>query len=152
AAMEKRLAEGQLFDDMRAGLLFALTGVFDDRGEYARAARYGREANALALKLANRRDLYEPQMHRQFVDGAMGVFTADFFARVKAGGLGTNRPIFVFGMPRPGTTLVEQILASCPRVYGAGELWLGYQSFMAIPPALGRSGDPLACAADLDAP
>jgi tetratricopeptide (TPR) repeat protein len=150
AEMEKRL-DTPLFDDMRAGLLFALASVMDAKGDYTRAAGYAREANAISLKLGNRRDPYVPALHRQFVDGVIRVFTPDFFARMAGAGLDTDRPIFVFGLPRSGTTLVEQILASHPQVHGAGELQLGYQSFMAIPAALSRAGDPLACAADLNA-
>ena len=50
------------------------------------------------------------------------------------------RPVFVFGLPRSGTTLVEQILASHSRVFGAGELRFTRQSFDAIPSALEISG------------
>jgi hypothetical protein len=67
-------------------------------------------------------------------------------------GAATRRPVFIVGLPRSGTTLVEQILASHPRVHAGGELSFACQSFAAIPAALGRSGDPLACLADLDAP
>lgn len=49
-------------------------------------------------------------------------FSSDFFERIPSSGLRTKRPIFIVGMPRSGTSLVEQILASHPRVFGAGEL------------------------------
>jgi hypothetical protein len=51
--------------------------------------------------------------------------------------------VFIFGLPRSGTTLVEQVLASHPEVYGAGELRLGRQSFEDVPSALGRAGPPI---------
>jgi len=49
-------------------------------------------------------------------------FTEEFFAKRKNFGVNNKRPVFVFGMPRSGTTLVEQILASHPKVHGANEL------------------------------
>ena len=66
-------------------------------------------------------------------------------------GLETRRPVFIFGLPRSGTTLVEQVLASHPRVHGAGELRLGRRSFEAIPAVLGRRERPVECVAGLDA-
>jgi sulfotransferase family protein len=65
--------------------------------------------------------------------------------------LDTKRPVFIFGLPRSGTTLVEQVLASHPRIHGAGELRLARQTLEAIPETLGRPGAPLDCAAHLDA-
>ena len=59
-----------------------------------------------------------------------------FFARVSGFGVETERPVFVVGMPRSGTTLVEQILASHPRVFGAGELRLVRETFEAVPEAV----------------
>ena len=59
-------------------------------------------------------------------------------------------PVFVLGLPRSGTTLIEQILASHSRVHGAGELRLGRQSFESLPSVLGREGPPLECIPDLD--
>jgi hypothetical protein len=65
-------------------------------------------------------------------------------------GLDTRRPAFVFGLPRSGTTLIEQVLASHSLVHGAGELTLAPRSFHSIPGALGRSGPPLECIDHLD--
>jgi len=48
-------------------------------------------------------------------------------------------------MPRSGTTLVEQILASHPKVIGAGERWFGAQGLKRLPPELGLDADPLCC-------
>jgi hypothetical protein len=58
--------------------------------------------------------------------------------------------VFIFGLPRSGTTLVEQVLASHSKVFGAGELRLGRQTFEAIPSIVGRSDTPLVCVTDLD--
>ncbi len=60
--------------------------------------------------------------------------------------------MFVFGLPRSGTTLIEQILASHSQVHGAGELRLARRSFEAIPGVLGRSGAARDCVVFLDQP
>ena len=58
--------------------------------------------------------------------------TPDFFERVRGFGLESELPVFVVGLPRSGTTLVEQILASHSRVFGAGEIKLGSDTLAAL--------------------
>jgi hypothetical protein len=58
--------------------------------------------------------------------------------------------VFVFGLPRSGTTLIEQVLASHSRVHGAGELRVAQQSFVAAPSIMGRSEPPLKSIVHLD--
>jgi hypothetical protein len=60
------------------------------------------------------------------------VCTPDFFERVRGFGLESEIPVFVVGLPRSGTTLVEQILASHTRVFGAGELKLASDTMDAL--------------------
>jgi hypothetical protein len=67
-----------------------------------------------------------------------------FFARLAQAGLKTNRPVFIVGLPRSGTTLIEQILASHRQVLGAGELTLTRGDFEAIPGLLDRAQLPAA--------
>ncbi len=76
--------------------------------------------------------------------------TPAFFERVRGLGLDSERPVFVFGLPRSGTTLVEQILASHPQVFGAGETRLARDHFEALPAAMGRDEPAMACLARLD--
>ena len=151
AALEERLADPRLEPAPRARLLFGLAHVLDARGEYDRAAGCLREANGLALRGAPNSREYRPADHALHVDGLLRAFDAGFFARTAGMGLETRRPIFIFGLPRSGTTLVEQVLASHPRVHGAGELRLGRGSFQAIPSILGRRERPVECVAGLDA-
>ena len=61
-----------------------------------------------------------------------------------------GRPVFVFGLPRSGTTLIEQVLASHSQIHGAGELSLARRSFESVPTVLDRSGPPRDCVAHLD--
>jgi tetratricopeptide (TPR) repeat protein len=150
AALEERLTDADLAPGARARVLFGLAHVLDARGDFARAADCLRQANGLTLELARGRREYAPAEHEQFVDGVMRVFTADFCRRLAGAGLDSRRPVFVFGLPRSGTTLIEQILASHPRIHGAGELRLARQSFESIPSVLGSSETPLAKAPHLD--
>ena len=135
---KRRLADRRAGPGPRARLLFGLAHVLDARGDYARAADCLREANALTLG-AGRADaaIIVPAEHERFVDGLLRAFDRGFFARLAGAGLDTRRPVFVFGLPRSGTTLIEQVLASHSRIHGAGELrWPG-SSFEAIPAVAG---------------
>ena len=58
--------------------------------------------------------------------------TPDFFARLGGFGLGSELPVFIVGLPRSGTTLIEQILASHSQVFGAGEIKLAQDAVVAI--------------------
>jgi tetratricopeptide (TPR) repeat protein len=152
AALKERLADPGLAEGPRARLRFALAHVLDARGDYAEAAECLRQANAASLALDRARQrAYTPADHERFVDGLLAGFTPEFFARTAGAGTRTRRPIFVFGLPRSGTTLIEQVLASHSKVHGAGELRLARQSFEAIPATLGRSDLPLPCLGDLNA-
>jgi tetratricopeptide (TPR) repeat protein len=145
SALERRLSDPELAQGPRARLLFGLAHVLDARGEYARTAECLRTANALSKELAKGHKDYDPADHDRFVDNLIRAFDAGFFARAAGQGHESRRPVFVFGLPRSGTTLMEQVLASHSRVHGAGELRLARQSFEALPTILGRSGPPLEC-------
>ena len=151
AGLEERLADPQLGDGPRARLLFALGHALDARGEYARAAQCLRQANALSLEMNRKRKrAYVADEHERFVEKLQSVFGSEFFARTREAGLDTRRPVFIFGLPRSGTTLVEQVLASHSHVFGAGELRLARQTFEAIPSTLGSPDAPVACVPNLD--
>ena len=150
AALEKRLADPDLAPRFRCRLLFALGHVLDGRGDYDRAAECLREANQLANAAAKGWRKYDPADHEQFVDRVLQAFTPAFFQRLGGKGLATHRPVFVFGLPRSGTTLIEQVLSGNSRVFGAGELRLGRQSFEQVPAALGLARAPRDCIADMN--
>ena len=102
----------------RAELAFALGKAYEDMADYGRAFDHFTTANELKratfeYSIADDQDLF-----RRIKD----VFTAEFLERHKAVGLTDPAPIFVLGMPRSGTSLVEQIIASHSGVHGAGEL------------------------------
>lgn len=109
----------------RMNVLFALAYVADARGEHAEAAACLEPANALAGRMRRAGgQRYDPQEHTRYVDRLIGGFTPELFARLGAAGDDTTQPVFVFGMPRSGTTLVEQVLGSHSQIHGAGELGL----------------------------
>lgn len=95
---------------------FTLAKYYDDCGAYDRAFDNAKEANALKERG------FDARTHRRLVDRIIATFSEDTLREAPAFDTGGRRPIFVFGMPRSGTTLVEQILASHPDVFGAGEL------------------------------
>ena len=131
AALEERLASPETNPTGRARLLFATAVVLDARGDYAGAAARSRQANALNLEMARGQPRTAAE-HERFVDHLLDAFDAEFFQRTAGAGLESRRPVFIFGLPRSGTTLVEQILASHSRIHGAGELRLARRSFEAI--------------------
>lgn len=136
----------------RGPLLFGLAQVLDAQGDYAGAAECLRQANALALESNQKRGhTYDAAMHSAFVDRLIDNFTSELFQRLAGVGDDTRQPVFVVGMPRSGTTLVEQVLASHSHVHGAGELGLARQVFLSVPKVLGLEDDMQACCKALDA-
>ncbi len=136
----------------RGPLLFGLAQVLDVRGDYAGAAACLAEANALALEQNRKQGRhYEPAERAALVDRLIAGFTPELFRRLAGAGDETRLPVFVFGLPRSGTMLVEQVLASHSRVHGAGELRLARQVFESIPAVLVREDDMAACLNVLDA-
>ncbi len=151
-AIQRRLTEAELAPPDRANLLFGLAQVYDSRNEPAKSAACLRQANRLAcVELERQGRAYEPSEHVRFVEAILSGFPRELFDRLAGAGLETTRPVFIFGMPRSGTTLIEQILASHPRVHGAGEIALARRSLDELPEILGRDGNPLNCPEELDA-
>lgn len=101
-------------------LHFALAKASEDAGDYERAFQHFAEGNRIKRAQVD----YDEARQVQFVHNYMHYFDADFIAAADGAGLSNDTPIFIVGMPRSGTTLVEQVLSSHPQVYGAGELEL----------------------------
>jgi Tfp pilus assembly protein PilF len=102
---------------------FTLGEVLDAADRYDEAFAQYAAANLLIkqTKAAQGKDFDGQALHRQ-VDKLIEVFTSKFFASRREWGDPSELPVFVMGMPRSGTSLVEQIAASHPSVLGAGEL------------------------------
>ena len=118
AAMEGLVARADtLPDTARSRLSFALSKAYDDLGRHDDAFRWMQEGNALK----RRRIGYDEARTLAHFDRIGAIFDRRLI-EAKAGGFDSTLPVFVVGMPRSGTTLIEQILASHPGVHGAGEL------------------------------
>ncbi len=100
-------------------LRFALGKYFDDVGEYEQAFTNYRRANELA---AQGRPAHDQRLVALGIDGVIARHSKDWLARVAPAATASARPVFIVGMPRSGTTLAEQIVASHASVFGAGEL------------------------------
>lgn len=98
-------------------LHFALGKALMDVGEHERAFRHLLEGNALK----RRRIDYDESKRLALLDRIISVFTRELVRSHTGEGDASQIPVFILGMPRSGTTLIEQILASHPDVYGAGE-------------------------------
>jgi tetratricopeptide (TPR) repeat protein len=102
----------------RYHLCFALGKAYEDRGEFAESYRYYERGNA--LKKSESR--YRPEPFERNTRLQKEVCTREFFAARANAGAGSSEPIFILGLPRAGSTLLEQILASHSRVEGTQEL------------------------------
>jgi hypothetical protein len=105
-------------DEQRIGLHFALSKAYADFDDYENAARHMVEGNALK----RRRLQYDERESLDELRRAEEVFTHELMQRCAGLGNSSATPIFIVGMPRSGTTLIEQILASHESVFGADEL------------------------------
>lgn len=121
AAMEALLAPGGVEAHAdRTVLHFALGKAWLDAGDPPRAF-----AHLEAGNLARRRGLvHDADATDRWLESAPTHFSRDWLERLAGAGNPSQTPVFVVGMPRSGTSLVEQILASHPMVHGAGELSL----------------------------
>jgi tetratricopeptide (TPR) repeat protein len=102
----------------RYHLCFALGKAFEDRGEYEESWRYYERGNS--LKRSESR--YRPEILETNTARQRQVCTREFFARRARWGVKSPEPIFILGLPRAGSTLLEQILASHSSVEGTQEL------------------------------
>ena len=118
AVMRERLDSGDPGETSRINFLFALAKAFEDRGDYQRAWRYYTEGNARQRQQV----YYDPVQTEVLNDQLTAFFTADFFEAVRGVGCADAAPIFIVGLPRSGSTLIEQIISSHSQVEGTGEL------------------------------
>lgn len=118
AAMRAALAGPDLSDDDRLHLDFALGKALEDRCDAEASFRHYAEGNAIRrAQLA-----YDPRETAEQVARARALYTPDFYAAREGWGCVAPDPIFILGMPRAGSTLLEQILASHSQVEGTMEL------------------------------
>jgi tetratricopeptide (TPR) repeat protein len=116
-AMRAALTSKDLSDEDRFHLDFALGKALHDAGKADEAFSHYKKANALRLT----KQPYRPEQLSRTVDRCIERFTVEAF-REREGGCDTPDPIFIVGLPRAGSTLIEQILSSHSLVEGTAEL------------------------------
>jgi tetratricopeptide (TPR) repeat protein len=118
ASMRRQLARSDLADEDRWHFHFALGKALEDAGHYADSFEHYAEGN----RLRRTRLSYDADETTSNVGRSCALFSREFFAERARSGSPARDPIFVVGLPRAGSTLVEQILASHPLVEGTMEL------------------------------
>jgi adenylyl-sulfate kinase len=113
----ERLGGNDLTERQRMMLHFAAGKALDDLRDYGAAIEHFDAANGIRRKITP----FDPSELARGVDKLIARFTRDFFAKNGALGKDDETPVLVLGMPRSGTTLIERILSSHPKVGGAGE-------------------------------
>jgi tetratricopeptide (TPR) repeat protein len=115
----QRIAARSLTPRQELHLRFAMGKYFDDVRDFDRAFRNYQRANELAKTL---RAAHDPREVGRGFELIMHSYGKDRVSNACDDASTSERPVFIVGMPRSGTTLAEQILASHPEVFGAGEL------------------------------
>ncbi len=144
--IEGLLADRDLAEAPRINLEFTLGKIYDDLGRYDEAFAHFRAAN----RLKDAEMGFDAAANAALVRRLRDTFDADFLAPRRGWGVSSGLPVFVLGMPRSGTTLVEQILASHPEVFGAGELRTMRDIVEGLPSRLGTETPFPECAALID--
>jgi tetratricopeptide (TPR) repeat protein len=116
--MRTALSRTDLPEEHRLCLEFALGKALEDRGEYEASFRHYEAGNELRLKQVP----YDAETNAMRLQRARTTCTAEFFRAREGAGTPAADPIFIVGLPRAGSTLVEQILASHSQVEGTMEL------------------------------
>jgi tetratricopeptide (TPR) repeat protein len=125
AALEKLAEDIATLDTKdQISLYFALGKAFGDLAQHERSFRHLRTGNALKRAQLT----YDEDDVLGLFERIRTTFTPELMRQKSGAGCRSDVPVFVVGMPRSGTTLVEQILASHSKVYGAGEIETFHQA------------------------
>ncbi|MBT8054610.1 MAG: sulfotransferase [Gammaproteobacteria bacterium] len=108
----------RLQNDARIQLAFSLAKAFEDIGNFPRAFEFLKAGN----DLRSEKYRYSIDGDKALFENTMQMFSHEALERIEVNAEQSNRPIFILGMPRSGTSLVEKILSSHSQVFGAGEL------------------------------
>lgn len=122
---------GRMPVEIRKAIHFSLGKLYDEAKDYERAFTHYRNANDLV------QEKFDLKKNERMFAELKSVFSAENTIRRPRATNQSRLPIFVVGMPRSGTSLVEQILASHPDVHGAGELIDMDQLIARLPASLG---------------
>jgi tetratricopeptide (TPR) repeat protein len=135
----------------RINFHFTLARVHDRAGAFAEAFHHCDLGNACKRELLGLQgNTFDSAAHAQYIDRLIAFFSRRYFQQVQSWGSDSDLPVFIVGMPRSGTSLVEQILASHPAVFGAGELRNLKQFAEELPAELSSQKDYPECLVRLD--
>jgi tetratricopeptide (TPR) repeat protein len=118
ATMREQLGRNDLTNDDRYHFHFSLGKALEDAGDYSGSFEHYHQGNSLRRKLIR----YDARDNAAHVERSRRLFTREFFAGRAGAGCAAPDPIFIVGLPRAGSTLIEQILASHSAVEGTQEL------------------------------
>ena len=142
--IEDMLAQtGNNTADSRSKLHMAVGRLYDDMREYDRAFEHFHSGHRL------KNGSFDPEAHPSQIRRLIDWFDSATLARLPRASVKSETPVFIVGMPRSGTTLVEQILASHPEIHGAGELLRLGEITRRLPAVLGTDTDYPACVSAL---
>ena len=116
--MESQLKSGKLDENSIIAFSFALGKSYEDRGDFERAFKNYSNGNDKKRMLMN----YDPINTELLNDRIIDVFSREFFQERAGMGCSDASPILIVGLPRSGSTLIEQILASHSKIEGTAEL------------------------------
>ncbi len=117
-AMLAALETDDIGEQSEVNLLFSLAKAYEDRKDFETAWQYYERGNSQQRMLEH----YDPVQTEVIHDALIEVFTSEFLRANDGLGNSDNAPIFILGLPRSGSTLLEQILASHSQVEGTSEL------------------------------
>jgi tetratricopeptide (TPR) repeat protein len=118
ATMEKAVENDKLSDETRVNFNYSLGKSYEDNGDYDRAFQAYARGNALRRPNENYDPVHTETVHDQLIES----ISAEFLQQNEGNGCPDDAPIFIVGLPRSGSTLIEQILASHSLVDGTHEL------------------------------
>jgi len=144
--LEKLSADEKVAFDQRIKTLFALGKLYDRMGDYEQAFRSYRDANDLMPVT------FDPWSAERGLQDSLDFWNARLLADTPRARKHNKRkrPVFIVGMPRSGTSLLEQILASHPSVHAAGELQDITDMVASLPSRLGSAQAYPACLENID--
>jgi tetratricopeptide (TPR) repeat protein len=115
----EEIATSKIHPLEEANLRFAMGKYCDDVNDFADAFKNFKRGNELLKTTA---EYYDRKERSHLIDELIRVYSREAISKIGSAGSSSAKPVFVMGMPRSGTSLAEQIIASHPAAYGAGEL------------------------------